>query len=55
MPARGMTFSISRSGRNPATFSAALAAGEPWASMPTASITASAPRPPVRSRTAATS
>ena len=39
-----------RSG-NPAAVCATVAIGEPWASMPTASMTESAPRPSVESRT----
>src|SRR3954466_141277 len=54
MPATCMPFSMIASGTTAVAFCASVASGEPCASMPTASITASGPRPSVRSRTWAT-
>src|SRR3954470_6369561 len=51
MPATCMTFSMIASGTTAVAFCARVAKGEPCASMPTASITASGPRPSVASRT----
>ena len=50
-PAVCMSFLASASGSSPTNLCAAAPTGEPCASMPTASITASGPRPPVSPRT----
>jgi hypothetical protein len=49
-----MTFSMIASGTTAVAFCASIASGDPCASMPTASITESGPRPAVASRTAST-
>ena len=54
MPTTCMTFSMIASGTTAVAFCAIEASGEPCASIPTASITASGPRPSVASRTAET-
>lgn len=55
MPACSMSLRAAASGSSPVAHWPALPIGAPvaWASMPTASMTASVPRPPVRSRIAA--
>ncbi len=51
-PAVSIIFAATASGSSPVTVCMSLATGAPCASMPTASITASGPRPSVSSRSA---